>query len=122
MSSITKPEQTEEVYILREPEEDMSTNVTGFEAKSVKEMVEDWDRMLNIEEGMNMNTYKEEEEGANITKRRVSVNVKRLSACFEKPEQGGKSEFEIADNSSISTLPKFKNFSELLSNGKSRLF
>ena len=91
MSAIAKPEQTEEVYIVTEPEEDINTNVTGFEAKSVKEMVEAWDNMLTIEEMMTRNNDEEKEEGAEMkNNRRVSVNIRRLSACFEKPEQGGR--------------------------------
>ena len=130
MSAIAKPEQTEEVYIVTESEDDINTDVMEFETRSVKEMVEEWNNMRTMEEGKTNTNDVEKEEGAEMMNKRVGVNIKRLSACFEKPEREGRgegvgadilgSEFKIADNSS--KFPKFQNFSELLETKKSQTF
>ena len=93
-------------------------------------MVEEWDNMLTMEEGSTNTNNVEKEERAGMMDKRVGENIKRLSACFERQEQGGrgegvgadilKGEFKIADNSL--KFPNFQNFSELLETKKSQTF
>ena len=120
MDVSTHPEQDMAKLIMHEPEEGRDLSKTEAHLLSVKERVEEWDRLNTMEE-----VGEPAKEMVNKT-RRSSDKFMRLAGKFERSEQGleGEGEFykqpskniEMADNTekNISTFSKFNNFSEIL--------
>ena len=117
MDVSTQPRQDEANMIVYEPEEGRNLVNTEAHFLSVRERIEDWDRLNSMEEVME--TAKE----VVSTARRSSDRFRRLAGCFEKSAQGveGESElselsganFKMAENTH-SQFPRFSNFTDIL--------
>ena len=119
MDVSTQFRQDEAKVIVYGPEEGMNFVSAETHFLSVKERVEDWDRLNCMEEVV-------EPAGGMVKKaRRSSDRFMKLTECFEMSEQGGRGEIvlselgrvdiDMADNKHLqSSKFKFNNFSEIL--------
>ena len=117
MDVSTYPEQDMAKLIMHEPEEGRDLSKTEAHLLSVKERVEEWDRLNTVEE-----VGEPTKEMVNKT-RRSSDRFMRLAENFERSGLGLEGEGELSElsrkniemaDSKSQNLPKFNNFSDIL--------